>query len=180
MHENLPTPDQLNFAMLVLRLVIGPVFVFHGFAKIARGGKLEGTAGWFESMGMRPGHVHARLAAFGELATGICIALGFLTTFAAMGVVGLMSVAFWTVHRGQGLLITAHGWEYVAVLGTIGAVLATIGAGEWSLDNAIGIDLNGPAGFIIAVVGGVGLAAALLAFVYHPPSRSEAEADTSF
>ena len=129
---------------------------------------------------MRPGHVHARLAAFGELATGICIALGFLTTFAAMGVVGLMSVAFWTVHRGPGLLITANGWEYVAVLGTIGVVLATIGAGDWSLDNAIGIDLNGPAGFIIAVVGGVGLAAILLAFVYHPPTRAEAEADTTF
>ena len=43
------------------------------------------------------------------------------------------------------------------MLATIGVVLATIGAGDWSLDNAIGIDLNGPAGFLIAVVGGVGL-----------------------
>jgi hypothetical protein len=66
------------------------------------------------------------------------------------------------------------------VLGTIGVVLATIGAGDWSLDNAIGIDLNGPAGFLIAVLGGVGLAAALLAFVYHPPSRAAAEAETTF
>jgi putative oxidoreductase len=180
MHENLPTPDQLNFALLVLRFVIGPIFAFHGFAKITRGGKLEGTAGWFESMGMRPGHVHARLAAFGELATGACITLGFLTTFACMGIVGLMSVAFWTVHRGQGLLITGNGWEYVAVLGTIGTVLATIGAGDWSLDNAIGIDLNGPAGFIIAVAGGVGLAAILLRVVYHPPTPAAAEADTTF
>jgi putative oxidoreductase len=84
------------------------------------------------------------------------------------------------VHRGQGLLITANGWEYVVMLGTIGVLLATIGAGDWSLDNAIGIDLNGPAGFIIAVAGGVGLAALLLAFVYHPPTRAAAEADTTF
>jgi hypothetical protein len=68
----------------------------------------------------------------------------------------------------------------VTVLGTIGVVLATIGAGDWSLDNAIGIDLNGPVGFLTALLGGVGLAAALLAFVYHPPSRTAAEADTSF
>jgi putative oxidoreductase len=179
MHENLPTPDQLSFAMLILRLVVGPIFAFHGFAKITRGGKLEGTAGWFESMGMRPGHVHARVAAFGELATGACITLGFLTTFAGMGLVGLMSVAFWTVHRGRGLLITGNGWEYVAVLGTIGVVLATIGAGDWSLDNAIGVDLNGPAGFIIALAGGVGLAAILLRIAYRPPSRAAAGADAA-
>jgi putative oxidoreductase len=177
MHENLPTADQLNFALLVLRLVVGPVIAFHGFAKIARGGKLEGTAGWFESMGMRPGHLHARFAAFGELATGVCITLGLLTTFAGMGLVGLMAVAFWTVHRGQGLLITGHGWEYVLVLGTIGVFLATVGAGDWSLDNAIGIDLNGPAGFIIAVAGGLGLAAALLRACYRPPTVAAVEAD---
>ena len=175
MHENLPTHDQLNFALLVLRLVVGPVIGFHGFAKIMRGGRLEGTAGWFHSMGMRPGHLHARFAAFGELATGTCIALGLLTTFAGMGLVGLMSVAAWTVHSGHGLLITGNGWEYVLVLGTIGVTLATIGAGEWSLDNAIGIDLNGPAGFIIAVAGGLGLAAALLRACYRPPARVDAE-----
>jgi putative oxidoreductase len=66
--ENLPTLDQLNFGLLALRLVVGPVFAFHGFAKITRGGKLDGTARWFESLGMRPGHLHARVAAAGEAA----------------------------------------------------------------------------------------------------------------
>src|SRR4029453_3203458 len=113
----------------------------------AGGGKPEGPARWFGPVVFGGGHVHPRLAAFGELATGVCITLGFLTTFAGMGIVGLMSVAFWTVHRGQGLLIPGNGWEYVAVLGTIGVVLATIGAGDWSLDNAIGIHLNSPSRF---------------------------------
>ena len=54
----------------------GLVFAFHGYAKFFRGGRLAGTAGWFDSMGMRPGHLHARLAAAGELATGTCIASG--------------------------------------------------------------------------------------------------------
>ena len=174
--ESLPTADQLNFGLLGLRLVVGPVFAFHGYAKIFRGGRLAGTAGRFDSMGKRPGRVHARFAAFGELATGTCITLGLLTSFAGMGLVGLMAVAFWTVHKGNGLLITKDGWEYVLVLATIGVALATIGAGEWSLDNALGIDLNGPVGFAIALVGGLGLAAGLLATCYRPPAREPAEA----
>lgn len=173
--ESMPTADQLNFGLLVLRLVVGPVFAFHGFAKIFRGGRLAGTAGWFDSMGMRPGHVHARAAAFGELATGICITLGLLTSFGGMGLVGLMAVAFWTVHKGNGLLITKDGWEYNLVLATIGVVLATIGAGQWSLDNALGIDLNGPVGFAIALVGGLALAVGLLATCYRPPAPAAAE-----
>jgi putative oxidoreductase len=111
------------------------------------------------------------LAAFGELATGTCLTLGLLTAFGGMGLVGLMAVAVWTVHRGNGLLITGDGWEYNLVLGAVGVALATLGAGEWSLDNALGIDLNGPVGFGIALLGGLGLAAGLLAAFYRPPVR---------
>jgi putative oxidoreductase len=177
--ENLPTLDQLNFGLLALRLVVGPVFAFYGFAQITRGGKLEGTARWFESLGMRPGHLHARFAAAGELATGTCIALGFLTPFAGMGLVGLMTVAFWTVHKGSGLLVFNNGWEYNLVLGAIGVTLATIGAGEWSLDNAIGIDLNGPVGFVISLAGGLVIAAGLLATFYRPPAPADTAADAA-
>ena len=174
--ESLPTADQLNFGLLVLRLVVGPVFAFHGFAKVFRGGRLDGTAGWFDSMGMRPGHLHARFAAFGELATGTCITLGLLTSFAGMGLVGLMAVAVWTVHKGHGLLVTKDGWEYNLVLATIGVALATIGPGQWSVDNALGVDLNGPAGFAIALVGGLALATGLLAACYRPPAPAASEA----
>jgi putative oxidoreductase len=177
--ENLPTVDQLNFGLLVLRVVVGLVFAFHGYAKFFRGGRLAGTAGWFEGLGMRPGHVHARMAATGEVATGLCLAFGLLTTFAGLGLVGLMTVAFWTVHKGNGLLVFQEGWEYNLVLGTIGVVVATIGPGEWSLDNALGVDLNGPAGFLIALVGGIALAAGLLAAFYRPPAPEPSEQPAS-
>jgi putative oxidoreductase len=167
--EHLPTPDQLNFGLLLLRLVVGPVFAFHGFAKIFRGGRLEGTARWFDGIGLRPGRVHARVAAACELVTGACLTLGLLTTLAGMGLVGLMSVAFWTVHRGRGLLVLHEGWEYILVLATIGVSLATIGAGQWSLDNALGVDLNGPLGFAVSLGGGLALAAALVVTSHRPP-----------
>lgn len=171
--ENLPTVDQLNLGLLILRLVVGPVFAFHGFAKIFRGGRLTGTAGWFESLGMKPGALHARLAAAGELTTGACIALGLLTPFAGMGLVGLMAVAFWTVHRGNGLLVFQDGWEYNLVLATIGVFLGVVGAGEWSLDNALGIDLNGNVGFAISLGGGLAMAAGLLATFHRPPPPAD-------
>lgn len=168
-----PTSDEFDLGLLLLRVVVGPVFAFHGYAKIFRGGRLAGTGRWFESIGMRPGHVHARLGAAGELATGTCLTLGLLTPFAGMGVVGLMSVAFWTVHRGRGLLITREGWEYVLVLGTIGVTLGLLGPGRWSLDNALGIDLTGAIGFAISLGGGLGLASLLLATAYQPPVEAE-------
>jgi putative oxidoreductase len=168
--DALPTADQLNLGLLLLRLVVGPVFAFHGYAKIFRGGRLHGTAGWFDSMGMKPsGWLHARLAAGGELATGTCVALGLLTPFAGLGLVGLMSVAFWTVHKGSGLLVTKNGWEYNLVLAAIGVTLGVIGPGQWSLDNALGIDLNGPAGLAISLGGGIAMAALVLGSSYRPP-----------
>lgn len=174
--ETLPTVDELNFGLLALRVVVGPVFAFHGFAKIFRGGRLAGTAGWFDSMGMRPGHLHARFAAFGELATGTCLTLGLLTSLAGLGLVALMSVAVWTVHKGSGLLVTKNGWEYNLVLAAIGVVVAVVGPGEYSLDDALGIDLNGVTGLVISLVGGVAAAAGLLAVFYRPPVPTEVEA----
>jgi putative oxidoreductase len=168
--ESLPTPDQLNAGLLLLRLVVGPVFAFHGYAKIFRGGRLDGTAGWFDSIGMRPGFWHARLAAGGEIATGTCVALGLLTPFAGLGLVGLMTVAFWTVHKGHGLLVFADGWEYNLVLGAIGVALGTIGPGEWSVDDALGLDLNGWPGFVISLAGGLVMAGTLLATFHRPPT----------
>jgi putative oxidoreductase len=171
--ETLPTVDQLNLGLLLLRVVVGPVFAFHGFAKICRGGRLAGTAGWFDSIGMRPGYLHARLAAGGELATGAGLTLGLLTSFAGLGLVALMSVAVWTVHRGCGLLVTKNGWEYNLVLAAVGVAVATIGPGQWSLDDALGIDLNGPTGFAISLVGGIAAAALVLGTSHRPPTPAE-------
>jgi putative oxidoreductase len=174
--ETLPTADELNLGLLLLRVVVGLVFAFHGYAKITRGGKLPGTARWFESIGVRPGHVHARAAAFGEIATGLTFALGFLTSLAGLGFVGLMSVAVWTVHRGKGLLVTKDGWEYNLVLATIGVTVAIIGPGEYSVDEALGLDLNGGLGLAISLLGGLAAAALMLATSYRPPAPAPADA----
>ena len=165
---------EINVALLILRVAIGLTMAAHGYGKFFTGGRIAGTAGWFDSMGMRPGRIHALLAAGGEVLAGLCLALGLLTSFAALGFVGLMAVAFWTVHRDSGFFIIKEGWEYVFVLGIVAVGIAMIGPGELSLDNAIGLadDLDGWVGLVISAGGGLAAAAGLLGAFYRPPAAS--------
>ena len=161
-----------NLALLIVRVTIGLTLAAHGFKKVQGG--LTGVAKWFDGLGMRPGWLHARLAAFGELAAGVFLALGLLTSFAALGFVGLMTVAGWTDHRDKGFFVNKQGWEYVMVLAVVAITIAMIGPGEWSLDHAIGIDgdLDGYVGLLVAAGGGVVAAIGVLAVFYRPPSES--------
>ena len=164
--------DAMNLALLVLRAGIGAVMLAHGLNHIFGGGKIAGTGRWFESLGMRPGVLHAWLASLSEVAGGVALILGLLTPLGASAVVGAMLVAWITNHRGNGFFIfrPGEGWEYVMTLTITGFALAILGPGDWSLDEAIGWrdDLVGTTGLVIVLVAGVGGAAALLAGFWRP------------
>jgi putative oxidoreductase len=169
--------DAINLALLAFRWCVGAVFFAHGYNHLFRGGKVEGTGRWFESLGMRPGKVHALLASYTELGAGVMLFLGLLTPLAAAGVIGVMLVAWITNHRGNGFFIfrPGEGWEYVMTLTFCGLLLAVIGAGEWSLDNALDFEspVPGVSGLVTALVLGVGGAAALLAVFWRPPVKQD-------
>ncbi|MEM9614523.1 MAG: DoxX family protein [Actinomycetota bacterium] len=157
--------------MTLFRVVFGLIFAAHGYAKVFRGGRLAGTGGWFDSIGMRPGAVHARLAAGTEIVAGVLLAVGLVTPLAAAAVVGVMIVAGYAVHRANGFFIVSEGWEYTFIVGFMAVLIAALGPGGWSLDAALGIDdLNGFAGLGIAL--GLGLAGGVgqLAIFYRPPT----------
>lgn len=169
------TATQFDTIMLVLRIVAGPTIFWHGYNKMFKGGRIDGTAGWFDSMGMRPnGRVHAYAASLTEMGTGVLLLVGLLTPLAAAGVIGVMTVAGWTVHR-HAFLITKEGVEYVLVLGTLCFAIGALGPGSWSLDEAIGLydgtylD-NGWAGALIAAGVGLGAGVLTLAACYRPPA----------
>ncbi|WP_256386370.1 DoxX family protein, partial [Mycobacterium sp. GA-1841] len=107
-------------ALLVLRVVLGLTMAAHGYNKFFGGGRIPGTAGWFDSIGMKPGLFHARVAATTEIAAGLGLALGLLTPIPAAGFVALMLVAAWTVHRANGFFIVKEGWEYNLILAVAG------------------------------------------------------------
>ena len=112
-------------------MVLGAVFLAHGINHIYGGGKIEGTARWFDSLGMRPGILHAWMASLVEIGAGGLLVLGLLTPLAGAGVVGVMLVAWITNHRRNGFFIfrPGEGWEYVMVLTAMGVVVGTIGPG---------------------------------------------------
>ena len=166
----------MNLAMLMLRVGIGLTFAAHGYGKIFQGGRIPGTAGWFDSMGMKPGKLHAWMAALTEIGAGLLLALGLFTPLAAAGMVGVMVVAAWTVHRKNGFMIVREGWEYTFVLAVVAISVATLGPMEWSIDNALGIDddWDGYVGLAIAAGGGVLAGVTQLALFYRPPKLEEA------
>lgn len=166
--------EDVNLALLLLRVVVGVTLAAHGCNKFFGGGRIAGTARWFDGIGMRPGRVHAVVAALGEIGAGLALAAGFLTTPAAAGIVGLMAVAFWVAHRGKGFFVFSDGWEYTAVLATAAVVIAMLGPGDWSVDHVIGITdvMDGPVGLAVSLGGGL-VAAALLLAVFHRPPASD-------
>lgn len=170
-----PMSDQLNFGILVIRVVFGLFLVAHGYNKVFGGGGLAGTAGWFASMGMKWPKWQARLAAATEIGAGVLFALGLLTPLAAAGMVSLMIVAIVTVHGKVGFFIfkPGGGWEYCASIIAAAFAIGAMGAGEWSLDHAFEIEFTQWSGALIA--GGVGIvgAALQLASSYRPPTAKD-------
>ncbi len=168
-----------DIALMILRAALGMMIFVHGYNKAFRGGKLAGTGRWFQSMGMRPGKVHATLAAGTEMGVGVLLVVGLVTQVAAAGLIALMVVAFWTVHRDKGFMITGEGWEYVALIAVMSLVTAMLGPGRISLDAELEIAhrLDGWTGMWIALLLGVGAGAAQLLLFFRPPPPEPAADD---
>ncbi len=167
--------DGFNVAVLLIRVVVGLTMSAHGFNKFFRGGKIAGTARWFDSMGMKPnGKIHALMAASTELGGGLLLAAGFLTPLAAAGFVGVMIVAAWT-HKDNGFFIVKDGWEYNLVLAVVAIGVATMGPGRYSLDHGLGLDFAFQPKLGLAISAGLGILSGvgLLAACYRPPAKTE-------
>ena len=153
----------MDITLLVLHVVIGLLFVGHGAQKLfgAFGGYgIAGTAGWMESIGLKPGRLHAIAAGVAEFAGGALIALGLFVPFAAAVLIATMVTAVITVHGRNGVWVTNQGYEYNLVLVVALFALVGVGAGKYGLDDAFGFDLASTGwaiGSLVAgLVGGIG------------------------
>ena len=172
----------LDIGTLLLRVALGITMLAHGYNHAFGGGKLPGTARWFESIGIRPGRVHALLATVTELGVAPLLFLGFLTPLAAAGVLGVMVVALVANHLKNGYFIfrPGEGYEYVLFLVFAALALGALGGGQWSVDDAFtggfrglhdhGVEtwLYGWHGFLVTAIAGGGGAALLLATCWRP------------
>ncbi|MDX6234407.1 MAG: putative oxidoreductase [Nocardioidaceae bacterium] len=167
--------NELDTASLILRLILGVTLMAHGWNHGFGPGGLKGTAGWFESIGLRPAKVHAAVSSYLELTAGAALVVGFLVPFAAAAGIGIMTVAFVTVHRRNGFFIfrEGEGYEYVMTVAFALTALAVLGGGQASLDHALDLDLDGIAIGLGAAAAGVVGAAGMLVTSWRPARTSD-------
>jgi putative oxidoreductase len=165
--------------LVVLRVVVGGLFVGHGLQKLAgwfRGHGLEGTGQAFESMGLRPGRVHASAAGFSEAAGGALVAAGLLTPLGSAMLSGTMITAIRKVHAPNGPWAAEGGYEYNLVLLAVLFAINDLGPGELSLDERLGIRRAGPGWAIAELAAGAIGSTAVLAMAERQPSPDAAPA----
>jgi len=133
--------DYTSIGLLVIRLVIGLTFAAHGAQKLFGwfgGYGIEGTGGFFESVGIKPGKPMATLAGVGEVAGGLLFALGLFVPVASVLIVSAMIVAIVKVTGKNGYWITAEGYEYSVAIIAVAVGVALTGPGAYALDTFIG------------------------------------------
>lgn len=125
-----------DLGLLIIRIIIGLVFMFYGAQKLFGlfgGHGIKGTGGWFESIGVKPGNVAAILAGAGELLSGLLFILGLFLPVAAAIITIIMLGAIVKVHGPKGFANGAGGYEYNLVLIIVAIGIALIGPGGFSI-----------------------------------------------
>jgi putative oxidoreductase len=171
----------MRLGITLLRIAVGGFFVGHGLQKLKGwfgGDGIEGTGQMFESIGLRPGKVHASAAGVAEAGGGAMLLTGFLTPLGASMITGTMAVAVHKIHWRNGPWNTNQGYEYNAVLMAAVLAIAAEGPGPLSLDHVLGTERSGPVVALAALGAGLlgGAAAVTLGGRYpEQPAASEAE-----
>jgi putative oxidoreductase len=169
----------MSFGIAILRAVVGALFIGHGLQKLLGkfgGHGIEGTAGFFESLGLRPGKVHATAAGLAETGGGALLLVGAATPLGAAAVTGVMTVAVEKVHRPKGPWVSDGGYEYNAVLMAAVFAITAAGPGALSLDRR-----RWGTGWALAqLAAGVGGGLALIKIAESQGSEPQASASERF
>lgn len=121
------------YALAVSRIVLGAVFLYHGWAKVTA---FAATAGFFAQVGIPLPGASAAAAAFVEVTGGLALILGLGVRFAAVPLAFTMVVAILFVHAGAGFA-APNGYEFPLTL--LAAVLAqgAAGPGAFALESLV-------------------------------------------
>ena len=144
----------MDTGLLIVRLVFGALLIGHGTQKLFGwfgGHGLDGTGGFFHSLGFRPGKVMAAVAGLSEAGGGLLLALGLLTPLAGAAIVGTLLVAA-SVHFDKGVWGSKGGYETALLYAVLAAAVAVAGPGSVSLDRVFGLDDSWSAGLGLAAI----------------------------
>ena len=123
-----------DFALLILRLAVGTIFLMHGLPK-------RGLWSAQPSEQMPASMLtKLRILSIAEPAGALGLIFGFLTQLAGLGLVIVMlgAIQFLTtkVHR-KFKEQNAPGWEFEFLLAVVALSLAIMGGGKYALDRVV-------------------------------------------
>lgn len=130
-----PVVRPTDAGLLVLRGVVGAVFLMHGWQKVFQLGVPQVT-GFFAQAGIPLPEVAAPVVAWLELAGGALLVLGVLTRLVALLFAVQMVGAIWFVHLPAGFFLP-NGYEFALTLLGASLALVLIGPGFISVDGAV-------------------------------------------
>ena len=129
-----------DLGLLVLRLVIGLTFLYHGLQKLAgwfHGPGLSGTREMLSSGGWKHVELSASMLTVAEVGGGILIILGLATPLAAGAVLASISDA-WLWKQGMSSGFQYKTVELESILAGLAAALILTGPGRLSFDRSRG------------------------------------------
>ena len=134
-----------DLGLLLIRLMLAAVFVFHGSQKLFGwfdGHGIRGTAGFFDSLGIPMATTSAVVAGAAEFFGGLVLLLGTGTRLAAVPLIVTMLVATFTAHYGFDA--ARGGMEYALTLAVVLTGLLLMGPGRFTLLRLIRKDRTSP------------------------------------
>lgn len=124
-----------NAGLLLIRLVLGIIFIAHGWQKVFTYG-MSGVGENFVQMGIPLGAALGPVVSLVELLGGVAILLGLFTRAAAVGVASVMVGAIVFAHLPAGFF-APNGYEFPLMLMVTAAALAVLGGGAYSADAVL-------------------------------------------
>lgn len=118
--------------LLILRLALALIFVFHGYPKLVRTD--AGMREFFMSHGF-PGYF-VGLAGILECVGGGLLVIGLFTRPAALLLAMEMGIVIWKVKLTHGVM-AVNDYQFELALGAACLALATMGAGVVSMDSLV-------------------------------------------
>lgn len=134
--------SSIDLALLVIRLILGVIFIIHGGQKLFGwydGPGIEGVTGMMKKFGVAHPTLLAWLVAFSEFGGGLLVLVGLLTPLAAAVTVSVMLTAVILVHGQNGFFNKDKGYEFNLSLIALGVALMLTGAGAFSIDQLLGL-----------------------------------------
>jgi putative oxidoreductase len=123
-------PLNLDLALLLLRLALGAILLYHGLPKIMNYGA---TVGGFQSMHVPAPTLTSIYAIISEVIGGILILLGVAVDLAGIIVAIEMLGAIFLVHWSNGFDFTKGGWEHPFSVLVMALAVALAGPGDYSV-----------------------------------------------